>query len=280
MHCGIADQIRGYDAGRQILSTCAAALAALCVVVLTHAASDFAPALLPLYVIPVWIAVTMDGVRSGWILAAVSGVALSHGESHWGPATGLSAGMLAGTGASMGLIMLLMARVQENLLSHRRLAFEDPLTGLLNRRAFFDYVAKRSKRASKQPHVVVAIDCDHFKLLNDTYGHHVGDLILQTLGETLKAHTRPTDVVARVGGDEFALVLNGIDMAGAMCVMDRIEVAFETAAEDLGYVSTISCGFASAEGKGEPLDELLQVADRSMYRSRVARSTPNPLYLN
>ncbi|HVB31102.1 MAG TPA: GGDEF domain-containing protein [Gemmatimonadaceae bacterium] len=152
----------------------------------------------------------------------------------------------------------------------------DPLTGCVNRRALENRLRADWRLAKRRgSHVaVVAIDLDHFKKVNDTRGHPVGDVVLQQLAGIMKATARDTDTVARLGGDEFVVVLPDTGWEGAVVFADRLlhkvrEFAFGT--ESTPVSATVSIGVALARGT-DPIspDVLLHEADRSLYKAKTA----------
>jgi diguanylate cyclase (GGDEF)-like protein/PAS domain S-box-containing protein len=153
-----------------------------------------------------------------------------------------------------------------------RQARTDPLTGLLNRRAFMDELSRRFDRLEVDglPGALVFVDLDNFKALNDSRGHDVGDEALQAAAQVLRMTVRPTDLVARFGGDEFALWLDGADELAAA---ERAEHLRTAGPQALAHFSpagvppiTFSIGVAGRwPGRGEDADMLLQRADRAMY---------------
>jgi diguanylate cyclase (GGDEF)-like protein len=145
----------------------------------------------------------------------------------------------------------------------REQATSDELTGLRNRRAFYEQLelALRRARRSGNPVSVVALDLDGLKLLNDTKGHAAGDRLLVEATSHWSTSLRPADILARVGGDEFALVLEGADEETAAEVASRL-VALPTG-------TTASAGIATWNGT-ESLDALVDRADRAMYAAKTA----------
>jgi len=106
---------------------------------------------------------------------------------------------------STAFILLAMAKERAEI-RHKRAATTDPLTGLANRRCFFQEAAKLMQTANR-PLALLMIDLDHFKAINDRFGHGVGDKVLKIFAQTADAHVRPTDLIGRLGGEEFAVVL-------------------------------------------------------------------------
>ena len=152
----------------------------------------------------------------------------------------------------------------------------DGLTGLYNR-AFLDQAcdqAFRNANSHNWPLTVVFLDVDHFKRVNDTYGHYAGDEVLRATAGLLKANTRGSDIVARYGGEEFVAVLPGTDKAGARIACDRLINAFRNTAHDIGkdekVTVTISAGVAvmDEESEFERPENLLRAADRALYTAK------------
>jgi diguanylate cyclase (GGDEF)-like protein len=261
---------------------CWAAIVCLGVVLLLHAASGLHPALLPLYVLPVWVATHFDGVRSGGIMVGLCTAAATF--FHWktgeaqGPAAIASSALLSA--ASFGLIMVVMAWMKLLMVHTHELASRDPLTGLLNRRALKELATRALGRAlrMREPFIVVAIDCDGFKQLNDQYGHSAGDHVLRILAGVLEKNTRDSDLVSRTGGDEFVVMLRGTNIQDAKRVLRRVEEEFEHAVRMAGYGCSITMGMAVTEEDGSTIEQLIENADRAMYEGKESKKTR--AYLN
>ncbi len=152
------------------------------------------------------------------------------------------------------------------------LAFHDSLTGLVNRKLFMDRLQqtfaelKRYKRAFS----VLYIDLDHFKDVNDLYGHDVGDELLEWVGERLKEATRETDTVARLGGDEFAILLGDINPEKAAYVTHKLVLALTSVENIHGHNILISpsVGLAHSDPEIEHSEDLLRRADLALYESK------------
>jgi diguanylate cyclase (GGDEF)-like protein len=145
-------------------------------------------------------------------------------------------------------------------LAHHSLT--DPLTGLLNRRGFAASWPRVPSRGGGAPRVtLVLIDLDLFKGYNDVYGHHAGDDLLRWVGAELQTTVRETDSVARIGGDEFAVLLPDTDARSALPLVERIE-------ERLARRAPHSLGTASSPADGSELEELYRIADAGLYANK------------
>jgi diguanylate cyclase (GGDEF)-like protein len=155
-----------------------------------------------------------------------------------------------------------------------RLASEDPLTGLPNRRVFrstleqMTRLAQNSDGKGKSDFAVLFLDLDRFKVINDTLGHRIGDLLLQEVGKRLKLALRSTDMLARLGGDEFAVVVPSFATRTALEVLATgLIVAVSQPYEIDGYRirSSVSIGIAVGPQDGATVDDLLMAADLALY---------------
>lgn len=149
-------------------------------------------------------------------------------------------------------------------------AITDSLTGLNNRRYFEEFLQKEVLRAQRQNQkfTIVGIDLDHLKQINDKYGHSFGDVAIRTVAAALKSNARSIDVVARMGGEEFNILLPGVDSNGGMIAAERIRKAIESRKIDtIGHV-TASIGVATYLEHSDNVQELLELTDQAMYISK------------
>lgn len=168
-----------------------------------------------------------------------------------------------------------ISRLKDSLAESRLVATTDELTGLFNRKAF-DCQLRRAlseARAHDQPLSVLLLDVDHFKRVNDVYGHFTGDLVLRLIGRILSDSMKGRDTSARYGGEEFAVILMGADLAAAAIVGNQIRTLLESkklvhrrTGERIGAV-TISVGAAQVQNR-ESGASLLQRADLALYRAK------------
>lgn len=163
---------------------------------------------------------------------------------------------------------------QSEKLLAEKMANTDPLTGLNNRRSFYKFVQPiwAMGLRSKSDTAVIMLDIDHFKLLNDNYGHALGDRVLVQLAETLQKEARGGDILARWGGEEFLIFLPETRMVDAVAIAERMRnkiCALQLVtdrAEKLSF--TVSLGVASTHDGDISLDELIGEADRQLYRAK------------
>lgn len=176
------------------------------------------------------------------------------------------------------LNVALERQIAENEALQARLteqALRDPLTGLHNRRFLFEAAPGLLELARRQkaPLAVALLDLDHFKLLNDTYGHQAGDLVLQRFAGVLAEEVRGSDIVCRHGGEEFVVLMPDIDGAGAVAVLERVLDVFQELPPALAGrrrlpSCTFSGGVAMFPGHGNTVEQLLSRADRALYRAK------------
>jgi diguanylate cyclase (GGDEF)-like protein len=156
----------------------------------------------------------------------------------------------------------------------RRLATTDPLTGAYNRRHFMELMAREQRRADRYATVysILMIDIDHFKRVNDTYGHQVGDQAIQAMAEACRKTTRPTDVVARYGGEEFVIALTHTELDRAVKVAERLRqaVAQISLGTDHGVLSFSASIGVSTYVDTSNIEQLIARADQALYKAKHA----------
>lgn len=167
------------------------------------------------------------------------------------------------------------AEVEAKNQELHRLASRDPMTGCFNRRAFFE-AAESAFEAARSAHkglCCIMSDIDHFKSFNDTYGHAVGDQVIQVVARALTGGIRPTDILCRYGGEEFCILLPGATPAEAAEVAERLRAEIEVHAQSSIRGTqvrkiTSSFGVASLFTGAKTLQELIDQADQALYRSK------------
>lgn len=169
-----------------------------------------------------------------------------------------------------------LVRLKEHIDHLTFLQGQDPLTGLANRRGFDQAMAMEAERSSrfKTPLTLCLMDLDNFKAVNDTHGHPCGDQVLKTVASVLQAEMRMIDTAARIGGEEFALLLPGTGLARAHVLLQRVQSVIretEIACEGTRLTMTISMGVAGYRGKLPPDPaRLVGEADKALYRAKRA----------
>jgi len=150
----------------------------------------------------------------------------------------------------------------------------DPLTGLYNRRFLEEFLSREIVRAGRGKHMlsVILMDLDHFKSINDTFGHEAGDVVLRRIGLLLQAYVRGSDIACRVGGEEFAILLPEASMQVAAHRAEEIrkavhEMGVKHDGKTLGPV-TASLGVAAFPKSGDTADTVLRAADRALYDAK------------
>nr|WP_284978527.1 GGDEF domain-containing protein [Arthrobacter sp. fls2-241-R2A-200] len=148
-------------------------------------------------------------------------------------------------------------------------ANRDPLTGLLNRAGFLDLAAGQIQRTNRlgRPASLILADLDHFKTVNDTYGHPAGDLVLQAFAAACNAEVRSGDLVGRFGGEEFIILLPGTGIDTAKTIATRISRTLQATDTDSRH-PTVSYGIASAGTGTARLEAMIEAADAALYRAK------------
>jgi diguanylate cyclase (GGDEF)-like protein/putative nucleotidyltransferase with HDIG domain len=162
-------------------------------------------------------------------------------------------------------------RVQKQNEELQRLATRDGLTGCLNRRAFHEQLASAFAwaRRNEKPLCAIMLDIDHFKSVNDTYGHARGDDVLRGVAETLRTSVRAADVVCRYGGEEFCILLPATDLVGAFALAEKLRLAI-AGAKIADIPVTASLGVSCTSLAPGSAQELVDQADESLYNSKHA----------
>ncbi|RZT10744.1 diguanylate cyclase (GGDEF) domain-containing protein [Duganella sp. CF402] len=177
---------------------------------------------------------------------------------------------LAQVAIAFGLIFMVMWRYAERL---RRLSTLDALTGALNRAGLEMQGKRTGLRAQRggRSLAVIMIDVDFFKVINDTYGHPVGDEVLRHLARLVRLELRPNDLLARFGGEEFVLVLDGVDRAAALKVAERLRARIEYEMVEMDQLSvryTASMGVVCSDQHDYDLIRLISAGDAAMYEAK------------
>jgi diguanylate cyclase (GGDEF)-like protein len=178
---------------------------------------------------------------------------------------------------TIGLAMGLTLDNLHHSTELNEVAMRDELTQLFNRRYFFEQLEKQLKaaRRSGRPLGLLILDVDDLKLINDTYGHNMGDTVLANLGKLLANRVREEDIPARIGGDEFAILMPDTHERAAQATAARLEKALRTKpiykSDGIELTLTVSCGVAGYPWSGENLAEIVLSADANMYGVKATR---------
>jgi diguanylate cyclase (GGDEF)-like protein len=222
------------------------------------------------------------GQRTGWVVTLGSIALVIFGNAH------LSQPYSPNAVATASLAMLYFAisfhaytdrslsyfkRMRDFNLQLQDLASHDPLTGVMNARAYYancDQLIRLSQR-DNQIFSVLFVDLDHFKRINDTYGHAAGDHVLRTVAHVILTSVRGSDVVGRIGGEEFSVFLPNTDLAGAIALAEKLRAAIEDChptLDDVRLTVTASIGVASKSFRDQSMVSIQQSADLAMYEAK------------
>jgi diguanylate cyclase (GGDEF)-like protein len=225
------------------------------------------------YLIPVAVASWVDGAALGTGISLVCAVA-------WGYVNHLLPGLPHGpaiaiwnTGVRLAFFLVVTASVDALRRAYRReaaLGRTDALTGTLNVRGFREAaeLALARCRRSREPVVIMAMDLDDFKRVNDEEGHDAGDRLLELVGSVLRSRFRHTDVVGRLGGDEFAALLPDALEEDARRLIDSLLAHLQDRMAQEGWPAGASAGWCAFETPPASLDGALKVADRRLYEAK------------
>jgi diguanylate cyclase (GGDEF)-like protein len=176
------------------------------------------------------------------------------------------------TSMALTLVVILAVRGQAERLKKQlaEQASTDPLTGLANRRAFDEALDREvtRQRRTREPLSLLAVDVDHFKKINDTWGHAAGDETLAALGELLPRLVRASDTVSRIGGEEFGVLLPDCPEPQARARADALRAKVSAASRDWPHPVTVSVGVATLPVSADGLDDLVVAADMALYAAK------------
>ncbi|MEE1947432.1 GGDEF domain-containing protein [Pseudomonas alcaligenes] len=175
-----------------------------------------------------------------------------------------------GTVLPPSLVWLVLRRLTDEL---RQMATSDPLTRLLNRRGLLEGLEAHFRSRTAGPANLLIVDIDHFKRINDTHGHKVGDLALCHVAQVIKATARQGDLICRLGGEEFAVISLDTGKAGTLALAERMRAAIEHSevpgvGADQPLRCTVTIGISDGFSSTQALDEAMQQADAALYRGK------------
>lgn len=225
------------------------------------------------YLLPVSMVSWHEGRRWG---AGVAGLAAGLGlaadllwQGHY--ASALVPWWNAGSRLAVFFVLvLILGALRGGLERQRHLALTDPLTGIMNRRAFYAAGEREIQRCRRYDRVLSAVflDLDNFKRINDARGHHEGDTLLVAIAQTLGRTVRASDLLARVGGDEFAVLLAEAGPGDAEIFIERAVQDLTETMDRNDWPVTISAGVVTFLAPPGGMDEVVQLADEAMYRAK------------
>jgi diguanylate cyclase (GGDEF)-like protein len=238
-----------------------------------------APVVLPAVLVALvasWVGGHRRRGADGWttlaILVCLCEVLLTYVSGHRYSVGWYGGRVLSLVGAGV-VVFAMLSSVRRMATVARHHADHDALTGLANRRRAFEELDRRVERAHHhhEPVSVVSLDLDHFKSINDRYGHETGDVVLQAVAAALTRTSRASDLVARMGGEEFLVLLPGTGQDGALVVADHLRQAVASLAlPQLDHGITASLGTATLSGSDADTFDLLRRADEALYAAKEA----------
>jgi diguanylate cyclase (GGDEF)-like protein len=235
-----------------------------------------------------WFMVNIPGVyillgqRTGSLITALTVVGLAVGNSHLSrPYSPNAIATLLVSCTYMGVFFHVygdrsisyFVRMRHSNEKLRFAATHDTLTGIFNARAYYsacEHLIRLAHR-NRTPFAVLFVDLDHFKSINDTYGHAAGDIVLKSVAQKLSDSIRESDALGRIGGEEFSIFLPNTDIAGAQKLAESIRESIENLMPEIGPKSlqvTASVGVAINQHSQQSMLEIQQQADQAMYRAK------------
>jgi diguanylate cyclase (GGDEF)-like protein len=168
------------------------------------------------------------------------------------------------------VVALTLGRLKRSLLHEKELARTDALTAIANRRAFFEIAGNELSRMNryKRPFTIAYLDLDDFKLVNDRLGHEAGDDLLRFVSIAIRSTIRSSDLIARVGGDEFAILLPETNEEQARSVIEKINTSLHETLKTHDLNTTYSIGVVTYVRPPATVDDMLKKADHMMYAAK------------
>jgi diguanylate cyclase (GGDEF)-like protein len=244
--------------------------------VLTYVANSSTPPNVKLglfYLVPVLVATWFAGLGWGAVTVVISmAVRLQTELAQQVDATPLASALNQGSFAVVsGIMMVGFRHMQRTQTDLHALAMTDPLTRVLNARAFSERLTQElaRNRRYKRPLAVLYLDLDNFKTLNDSRGHQTGDAVLRLVADAMRDAVRDSDVVGRMGGDEFAVLMPETDGTLASAAARRLAEGIGTAFQGSPAISA-SIGVVAFADTAAGTDEILRRADQAMYEAKRA----------
>jgi diguanylate cyclase (GGDEF)-like protein len=170
------------------------------------------------------------------------------------------------------IVTTTLSALKQSLLDAHHLSRRDPLTNALNKRGFVELAEREIYRATRSGYAltIVFLDVDNFKTINDTFGHGAGDMLLATIVETLHLHTRKSDLIGRVGGDEFVILLPDTGQDAARFIVAKSRGILMEKADKLNFPVTFSIGVLTCIQPPASVDAMIGIADKLMYKVKTS----------
>ncbi len=234
-----------------------------------------------------WLIAVLVGVLAGWTIGGshLLGERVNDTIQAGGILVAGTCGLMIGAHIrrrSIRVERAYSAHLEELSQRLRSLAYHDSLTGLYNHRYFYEQLDHEVERAQRygRPVSVMLLDLDHFKAVNDTYGHLMGDKLLSLVGQIIKDQMRSSDIAARYGGDEFAIILPDTPRAAAKATAEKLARAIATGRASAAALSenlplSASYGVACCPDDARSVSELLQLADDDVYAGKKRTIPPS-----
>ena len=230
------------------------------------------------YLVPIALVTLAVGRKTGLLMSFLSSLTLLAAEISAGQTYSHPVVYVANTlirALFYGVFAYLLAELQKARREEQRAARTDFITGAVNARYFNELLQMEINRIRRYPHPItlVYIDVDNFKLVNDLFGHRIGDQVLRCIASELKAQLRSTDTVARLGGDEFVMLLPSTRQPEAKKVVSKVHAHLIEEMKQRNWPVTFSMGVVTCEFTPYSAEQLVNMADEMMYE--VKNSTKN-----
>lgn len=170
------------------------------------------------------------------------------------------------------IVTTTLSALKQSLLEARHLSRRDPLTNALNKRGFMELAEREIYRSTRSGHAltIAFLDVDNFKTINDTFGHSAGDRLLTAIVESLRLHTRKSDLIGRVGGDEFVILLPDTGQDAARVIIAKSRGLLMEEMDKLNFPVTFSLGVLTCIQPPESVDAMIGMADKLMYKVKTS----------
>jgi diguanylate cyclase (GGDEF)-like protein len=225
------------------------------------------------YLFPVSITAWFINRRSGFLISIFSSLTWYFSNTLAGEAYSTPAIGYWNAAVRLGfflVVTVLLVDLREATTHARELSLTDFMTGITNSRAFYQLAYIEMLRAKRygHPFTLVYIDLDNFKQINDSLGHNTGDNVLKVVADTLKKNLRQTDIISRIGGDEFISLLPETDHSAAKVTGNKLQSFLLKEMQENQWEVTFSIGVITLQGTSLSLDEVIHLADQLMYRAK------------